>query len=293
MPAKLNLIGQRFGKLVVIKESLERKNNLVSWECQCDCGEKIIATTKQLRKGQTTSCGCTRIKDLTGQKFGKLTAIKPTKERSHGSVIWECQCECGNITYASAEGLRAGDNRSCGCYNSSRIKFAERVKKDLTGQRFGKLVVIKDSGLKNTINHVLWECQCDCGNKILVTTNHLTTQNTQSCGCLISQSVGEIKIKKILDENNIKYKSEYIFSELPNRRYDFALLDENDNVIQLIEFDGEQHFIETKFFKKTLKEQQEIDNEKTIFAKNKGIKLVRIPYWKRKNLCFKDLEVDI
>jgi hypothetical protein len=41
---------------------------------------------------------------------------------------------------------------------------------------------------------------------------------------LQGKSIGEIKIKEILDVNNIKYKSEYIFSDLPDRRYDFAIL---------------------------------------------------------------------
>ena len=109
---------------------------------------------------------------------------------------------------------------------------------------------------------------------------------------MYGHSIGENKIKEILIENGIKFKTEYIFPELPNRRYDFALLNENNEVIQLIEFDGEQHYIETSFFKTTLKEQQEIDKEKTMFAKNKNIKLVRIPYWKRNTLNLQDLEIN-
>ena len=109
---------------------------------------------------------------------------------------------------------------------------------------------------------------------------------------MYGHSIGENKIKEILIENGIKFKTEYTFSELPNRRYDFALLNENNEVIQLIEFDGEQHYIETSFFKTTLKEQQEIDKEKTMFAKNKNIKLVRVPYWKRNTLNLQDLEIN-
>ena len=108
----------------------------------------------------------------------------------------------------------------------------------------------------------------------------------------MGHSIGENKIKQILIDNNIKFKSEYVFSDLPNRRYDFALLNKNNEVIQLIEFDGEQHYIEAPFFNKTLKEQQEIDKEKTEFAKNKNIKLIRIPYWKRNTLNLQDLEID-
>ena len=132
-----------------------------------------------------------------------------------------------------------------------------------------------------------------CGNICYVSTNHLQTGNTKSCGCLQGHSYGELKIKELLTENNIHYKSEYIFSDLPNRRFDFAILDNNNKVISLIEFDGEQHFIETPFFKTTLKEQQTIDKEKTEFAKQKNIKLIRIPYWKRNNMTIEDLGVNV
>ena len=85
-------------------------------------------------------------------------------------------------------------------------------------------------------------------------------------------------IKELLDKANIKYKQEYIFSDMPNRRYDFAIFNNNGEIIQLIEFDGEQHFIEAPFFKTTLKEQQDIDTEKNEYAKNHNIKLIRISY---------------
>ena len=39
MPAKINLIGQKFGKLTVIKETKERKNKSIVWICKCDCGQ--------------------------------------------------------------------------------------------------------------------------------------------------------------------------------------------------------------------------------------------------------------
>ena len=40
-----------------------------------------------------------RIKDLTGQKFGKLIVLEITPERRNRQVVWKCLCECGNITY--------------------------------------------------------------------------------------------------------------------------------------------------------------------------------------------------
>lgn len=287
-------IGQKFDKLTIIRDSGKRSDRSIIWECQCECGNVCYKTAKQIKnlKG-IKSCGCAsaKKKNLIGQKFGLLTVINYTSENRHGSALWECQCDCGNICYATTEGLRTGDNISCGCRNLGSEKFANRYKIDLTGKRYGKLTVIKSTSDRTNFGNQIWECQCDCGNICYVSTNHLQTGNTKSCGCLQGNSVGEIRIKQILDENNIKYKSEYIFSDLPNRRYDFAIFNNKNEIIQLIEFDGEQHYVEAPFFNKTLEEQKQIDEEKNIFAKNKNIKLIRIPYWKRDNLTLEDLEL--
>ena len=65
--------------------------------------------------------------DLTGMKFGKLTAITPTEKRnSQGGVVWECVCECGNVIYPAAPDLTKGNTRSCGC--SKKTKRPWRVK---------------------------------------------------------------------------------------------------------------------------------------------------------------------
>lgn len=60
---------------------------------------------------------------------------------------------------------------------------------DLTGQRFGKLTVIKRIGTKR--NSPLWLCKCECGNFAKVTTRSLRTKDTQSCGCLHSEILAE------------------------------------------------------------------------------------------------------
>ena len=48
-------------------------------------------------------------KDLVGQKFGRLTVIKDSGERKDNRIIWECQCECGNIVYHSTNNLTTGN----------------------------------------------------------------------------------------------------------------------------------------------------------------------------------------
>lgn len=54
-------------------------------------------------------------KNLTGRRFGRLLALKPTDERRGKCVVWECQCDCGNIAYVRSGDLLSGNNISCGC----------------------------------------------------------------------------------------------------------------------------------------------------------------------------------
>lgn len=57
----LNLTGQRFGRLVAISPTNDKKRyRRINWLCQCDCGNKIITQGSNLKEGHTVSCGCKR-----------------------------------------------------------------------------------------------------------------------------------------------------------------------------------------------------------------------------------------
>lgn len=64
--------------------------------------------------------------------------------------------------------------------------------KDLTGQRFNRLVAIKPCGKTPSGNHK-WIAQCDCGNTIVVTSGNLVQNHTQSCGCLFADKTSKSK----------------------------------------------------------------------------------------------------
>ncbi len=55
---------------------------------------------------------------------------------------------------------------------------------NLTGQRFGKLTVTRDSGRRKS-RRPIWECNCECGNKVEVLGKYLKCGDTKSCGCLL------------------------------------------------------------------------------------------------------------
>ena len=58
MPKLIDLTGKQFGRLIVIGRAENAKNGNVRWYCQCDCGEIVIVGRKELRSGDTNSCGC-------------------------------------------------------------------------------------------------------------------------------------------------------------------------------------------------------------------------------------------
>ena len=126
MPAKINLLGQTFGKLKVIEETKERKNNSVVWKCQCECGNIVYYSTKELRSDgiiQCHNCGRNRlpnnnlIADIIGKKFNHLTVLEKTDKRAGGKILYKCQCDCVNntITYVTRTDLQSGHIKSCGC----------------------------------------------------------------------------------------------------------------------------------------------------------------------------------
>lgn len=110
--------------------------------------------------------------DLTGMRFGKWTVVSPAPRKS-GHTMWHCRCECGNERDVSGVALKSGRTVSCGCIRSP----------DLTGQRFGRLVVISKEG-QGVGGVYLWKCRCDCGNEKTVSSRSLKNGHTRSCGCL-------------------------------------------------------------------------------------------------------------
>jgi len=56
--------------------------------------------------------------------------------------------------------------------------------KDLTGKRFGRLIVIKRSYPNGKNWRAKWLCKCDCGNEIILPSNNILNAHTRSCGCL-------------------------------------------------------------------------------------------------------------
>lgn len=139
MGKALDMVGKRFGRLVV----LERAGNAgacAAWKCRCDCGNEIVTNGSCLRRGQTRSCGCLvedRVMDLTGQRFGMLTVLERAGHKRN-RVAWRCRCDCGKEVIVCALDLRNGSKKSCGCMKGAWIAKA-RTKHGMVGSRLYRI----------------------------------------------------------------------------------------------------------------------------------------------------------
>lgn len=300
----IDLTDQQFGRLTVLYKTDKRCGHNVVWHCKCSCGNEVDVDGGALRQGKTKSCGCLRkekaselgkrtgghtpIKDITNQKFGRLTALDFNPEQRK----WKCKCDCGKEVYVRYGDLQSGNTSSCGCLRKEKTAaLGKSCLKDLTGKQVGRLTVLELTDKKIGPQHV-WKCQCTCGTITYVTSDNLSMNRTQSCGCLLSK--GEEKISRILSEAKIFFEKQKsfdtcVFKTGKKAKFDFYV----DNKY-LIEFDGIQHFesgrgwnTEEKF--QTLKQR---DNFKNNWCKENNIPLIRIPYNHLDNLTLEDLVLD-
>ena len=274
--------GTKYGKLTVLEQSEIRIRNRLSWKCQCDCGNYIDVAGTDLRTGRKVSCGkCvlpSNAIDETGHTYGRLTVIGLSKKPPNKSrnLMWSCLCECGNYTDVSGDDLRKGSTQSCGCLCRETRGQSSLI--DEIGNTYGKLTVIDKA--PSTDSRTYWKCLCECGNITYALGGTLRSGMKKSCGCL--SSYGNFVIEQFLQQHNIPYKSEVTFpSCITNNggkaRFDFGIYNQNNELLFLLEYQGEQHFIQSdKKFGKL--QREETDELKRVFCTDNKIKLYEIIY---------------
>lgn len=156
-----DLTGQTFGEWLVLYYVGNGR-----YHCRCSCGAEKDILRSSLIHGESTSCGHTRLKrDLTGQTFGELTAL-----RHLGYGIWECQCSCGNIIQVRGFDLEHHNITSCG-HNKTKLK-------DMIGKKYGEWTVLGLSDKKRYLT-----CRCECGTVKDVAAYSLISGKSTNCGC--------------------------------------------------------------------------------------------------------------
>lgn len=295
----IDLSGQQFGKLTVIERVAKPEGSSSTaafWKCRCECGTEKIISGNVLRQGKAKSCGCynkqyhyNNTEDLTNKRFGHLLVLqraqRPEGLKSAGAY-WLCRCDCGNEKIIMGKSLKDGRTQTCG---KCRIDIVD----DLTGMKFDKLTVLyRDFSRPSNNDGAFWRCKCECGNEITILGKNLKWQKNHSCGCVVS--AGEKNIKNILQNNNLNFQTQYTFKDLVGEkggplRFDFALLNKDNTINRLIEYQGEQHYdYGGSWFDSPWKH----DELKRQYCKQNGYILIYIPFWKRDSITLNDLVGD-
>lgn len=236
-----------------------------------------------------------KIKDLKGKVYDSGIEVLEFDGIKNHSAYWKCKCSCGNIFITRGADLNNGHTKSCGCINRKKIQEVGKNNKykfkDITNKRFGSLVALKPTEKRDNDRCVIWECQCDCGNTVELS-SHALTQGQISCGC--NKSKGELKIAQLLLENNIPFETQKTFETCrfpdTNRlaRFDFFI-----NNQYIIEYDGIQHF-DQRFGWNTsnnYSQNKKRDEYKNEWCKKNNIPIIRIPYTKYNTLTINDLTI--
>lgn len=129
--------------------------------------------------------------DISGMKFGRLTAIRAVGRNKGGSVLWLCECECSNKIITLAYSLKRGDTKSCNCLNLERMKEFD----DLTNRVFGRLKVIRR--VENKGKYIYYECLCSCGETVIVRGSHLKSGLIKSCKCYNKERIHETQFEDL------------------------------------------------------------------------------------------------
>ena len=87
---KTNLVGKRFGNLVVVSKNTEIHDWRARWNCVCDCGNEIVARADSLTSGQKTSCGCQAHKKWSKSAREKHGMAKTELYRKWASIKQRC-----------------------------------------------------------------------------------------------------------------------------------------------------------------------------------------------------------
>ncbi len=188
---KIDIIGHKFGKLIAIKDDIERPGKHRYIICECDCGNIKSIRKDALRNGKTSSCGCLKKEgkiSLIGERFGYLEVVQSAFSKNK-RTMWLCRCNCGKFKVIRGSHLKRGEVKSCGCWE----KGGKRM--DLKNKKFGRLLVLER--VLNRKGKTRWLCLCDCGNKKEIDTRHIVDKySTNSCGCLLREHNKKHQLEK-------------------------------------------------------------------------------------------------
>lgn len=120
--------------------------------------------------------------NIIGNRYGYLTVVEKTKKENKPNKkynYFECVCDCGNIKTIRKSHL--SNIKSCGCKKAELVSSTKRI--SIEGQKFGILTAIERVYNPKNNSYSDWNCICECGNSVVVSTGTLRAGKQKSCGC--------------------------------------------------------------------------------------------------------------
>ena len=129
MPKKIDLTGQPFGRLIVIREYGRSKDGQIMWLCRClgkngdDCGKEVVVRSRDLRRGNTKSCGC-----MGREQIASLNKTHGCAQKTWYAVYRTMMRRCGHLEGASERNLHHYRDRGitvCELWQKSPSDFGD------------------------------------------------------------------------------------------------------------------------------------------------------------------------
>lgn len=261
--------GKTFANGWVIQKKIPCKEYRVIYK-QATGEDKIIKNTHYLCKNN--QCGIITYIERT---------VIDRALKNHTSCLSKCKgCNCDRTQCHYSVQVR----------EKNLTKTPDRTPKVKEGVAYGLFKVIKLYPSGSFSDHQMKvDVQCQlCGAMHFQCRVDSLLEHIIACDCFRQRSSGELRTQRVLEKYGIPFKTEVIFQDLVglkggSLRYDFGLLDNNNKVVALIEFDGEQHYQESGSYFNADGHVQLHDEIKNDFALNEGFPLLRIPYWVKDN----------
>ncbi|MED1863242.1 hypothetical protein P4V41_07220 [Fictibacillus nanhaiensis] len=286
------------------------KNASQKLDIECSCGNPFENTFSLFKYGKTRRCNECYRKELSERKTipyfdikdyveniseSNCKIITPEDEYINSRLNIDFQCGCGELFKTSFHEFKSGGKRQCNECGKGLLKVADFINIFSNQEEVEHCKLIEFESQEGYIHarHIL-TLQCQCGEYFQTPRYHFL-RNKKKCDiCSSSISMGELRIKKFLDSENIVHEREYSFSDCRGIRkplpFDFVLMQSNE-VHTIIEYDGRQHFNPSNFGGcsdesamlsfQDLKRNDQIKNE---YCEKNNIKLIRIPYWDFDNI---------
>lgn len=226
------------------------------------CANNVKRTTQEFKE---------EINSLTKGKYIVLGNYKSNREK-----IKIKHCECGHTFYMTPKSFLGGQR--CPKHRYEKSSLSNRIDEDEIHKRLKdnlgtEYIMIEYNG--SASNGLFKHVKC---NKEFKSVPYQMIKGVTGCPHCY-KSKGEDLVEKYLIENKYDYKKQYTFKDCKNIRplpFDFAIF-KNDELMYLIEYDGEQHF-KPKFGEENFKITKRNDNIKNEYCSSNNINLIRIPY---------------